>query len=118
MIMLLAYASHRCFKLLQMHVKSAFFKGYLNEEVYIHKPPRALYEILIMFFIKNGYSRGKIETTFFWKINNCFLIILQVYVDDIISRVINEKMFEDFSNLMQSGFEMSMSIFEDLKIFS
>ena len=45
---------------------------------------------------------------FFRKIHNQDLLIVQVYVDNIIFGSTNEKMFEDFSNLMQSEFEMSM----------
>jgi transposase InsO family protein len=130
---LLAYASHKCFKLFQMDVKSAFLNGYLNEEVYVHQPPgfensekpnhvfkltkalyglkqapRAWYERLSTFLIKNGFSRGKIDTTLFRKLDKNDLLIVQVYVDDIIFGATNEKMCEEFSNLMQSEFEMSM----------
>jgi Reverse transcriptase (RNA-dependent DNA polymerase) len=37
--MLLAYASHKGFTLYQMDVKSAFLNGFLDEEVYVQKPP-------------------------------------------------------------------------------
>ncbi|KAK2363219.1 hypothetical protein QL285_088223 [Trifolium repens] len=130
---LLAYASHKCFKLFQMDVKSAFLNGFLNEEVYVHQPPgfkdehkpnhvfkltkalyglkqapRAWYERLSTFLLENSFSRGKIDTTLFRKTNNQDLLIVQVYVDDIIFGATNEKMCEEFSNLMQSEFEMSM----------
>jgi len=87
---LLAYASHKCIKLFQMDVKSAFLNGFLNEEVYVHQPlgfedlqkpkhvfkltkalnglkqaPRAWYERLSTFLLQNGFSRGKINTTLF-----------------------------------------------------
>ncbi|KAK2356045.1 putative mitochondrial protein [Trifolium repens] len=130
---LLAYASHKCFKLFQMDVKSAFLNGFLNEEVYVHQPPgfkdehkpnhvfkltkalyglkqapRARYERLSTFLLDNGFSRGKIDTTLFRKTNKQDLLIVQVYVDDIIFGATNAKMCEEFSNLMQSEFEMSM----------
>ena len=35
---LLAYATHRGFKVYQMDVKSSFLKGILDEEVYIEEP--------------------------------------------------------------------------------
>jgi len=113
-----------------MDVKSAF----LNEEVYVHQPPgfenweksnhvfklltkalyglkqapRAWYERLSIFLIKNGFSRGKIDTTLFRKTDKNDILIAQVYVDDIIFGATNEKMCDDFSKLMESEFEMSM----------
>jgi hypothetical protein len=35
---LLAYATHHCFKLFQMDVKSAFLNGLIKEEVYVEQP--------------------------------------------------------------------------------
>ena len=37
--MLLAFACHKNFILYQMDVKSAFLNGFINEEVYVEKPP-------------------------------------------------------------------------------
>jgi len=37
--LLLAYACMCNFKLQQMHMKSAFLNGFLNEEVYVSQPP-------------------------------------------------------------------------------
>ena len=130
---LLAYAAHKSIKLFQMDVKSAFLNGFLNEEVYVSQPPgfiskekpdhvfkltkalyglkqapRAWYDRLSTFLIENGFSRGKIDTTLFRKTHDSDLLIVQVYVDDIIFGATKMKMCEEFSNLMQSEFEMSM----------
>ena len=53
------------------------------------------------------FQRGKIDTTLFRKTHNSDLLIVQVYVDDIIFGATKEKMCEEFSNLMQSEFEMA-----------
>ncbi|XP_074297611.1 uncharacterized protein LOC141628354 [Silene latifolia] len=37
--LLIAFAAHIGFKLFQMDVKTAFFNGYLQEEVYVEQPP-------------------------------------------------------------------------------
>ena len=138
---MLQYASHKNIKLFQMDVKSAFLNGFLNEEVYVHQPPgfentnkpnhvfkltkalyglkqapRAWYERLSTFLIKNDFSRGKIDTTLLRKDNKTNFLIVQIYVDDIIFGSTNEKMCDDFSNLMQSDFEMSMM--GELRFFS
>jgi hypothetical protein len=87
---LLDYATHHDFKLHQMDVKSAFLNGPLQEEVYVEQPPgfedsrfpnhvynlhkalyrveqapRAWYECLKDFFLKNGFEIGKADSTLF-----------------------------------------------------
>jgi hypothetical protein len=37
-LILLAYATHHCFKLFEMDVKSAFLNGLIKEEVYVEQP--------------------------------------------------------------------------------
>ena len=73
-----------------MDVKSAFFNGYINEEVYVEQPlsfdddkkpnhmyklkkalyglkqaPRAWYERLRDFLLSKGFMMGKVDTTLF-----------------------------------------------------
>ena len=131
--MLLAFACYKDFKLFQMDVKSAFLNGFLTEEVYVEQPPgfedknlsnhvykltkalyglkqapRAWYERLSSFLIENGFSRGKIDTTLFTKEKDSELLIIQIYVDDIIFGSTNESLCQEFSQVMQGEFEMSL----------
>ncbi|KAK2364611.1 cysteine-rich RECEPTOR kinase [Trifolium repens] len=131
--LLLAYACNMNFKLYQMDVKSAFLNGYINEEVYVKQPPgfenhehpdyvfklkralyglkqapRAWYDRLSKFLIKNGYSRGKVDTTLFIKRKGKDVLLVQIYVDDIIFGSTNPSLVKSFSSLMQGEFEMSM----------
>ena len=117
--MLLAYASSNNFKLFQMDVKSTFLNGFISKEVYVEQPPgfennglpnhvfkltkalhglkqapRAWYERLSFFLIKNNFTKGKIDTILFIKnFENNFLIV-QIYVDDIIFGSTNESLCE------------------------
>ncbi|GKE34438.1 retrovirus-related pol polyprotein from transposon TNT 1-94 [Tanacetum coccineum] len=106
---LLAYAYAHDFKLFQMDVKSAFLKGFINEEVYVAQPPRfidfekpnhvfklkkalyglkqapkAWYDRLKAFLIDHKYTMGLVDNTLFTKKRNLHIIIVQIYVDDII----------------------------------
>lgn len=65
-----------------------------------------------MIFQEEKYTRY-----FFWKINKSDLLIVLVLVDDIKFGDKNEKVCEDFSNLMQSEYEMSMERIWDDGIF-
>jgi hypothetical protein len=137
---LLAYAAHHDFKLYQMDVKSAFLNGPLSELVYVeqhpgfedpqfpdyvyklHKTlygfkqaPRAWYECLKEFLLKNGFEMGKADSTLFIQKVDKDLFVCQIYVDDIIFGSTNKKFCEEFSRIMTKRFEMSMM--GELKFF-
>jgi len=90
--MTLAFTSYKDFKLFQMDVKSVFFNGFIEEEVYVKQPPRFVdpthpnfvykldktlyclkqaprvwYERLSTFLISNDFVKGKVDTTLFTK---------------------------------------------------
>ncbi|GJZ31631.1 putative ribonuclease H-like domain-containing protein [Tanacetum coccineum] len=86
-----------------MDVKSAFFYGIIDEEVYVsqppgfvdakfpkkaykvvkalyglHQAPRALYATLFTFLLKSGYRRGTIDNTLFIKKDRNDILLVQV----------------------------------------
>lgn len=130
--MLLAFSCFKDFKLYQMDFKSSFLNDYITEEVYIEQLPgfedpkfsnhvfklikvlydlkqipRAWYERLNKFLIKNKFSRGKIDTTLSIKKNNNMFLV-QIYVDDIIFGATNESLCKEFAKCMQKEFKLSM----------
>ena len=131
--LLLSFACANNFRLFQMDVKSAFLNGIIKEEVYVEQPPgfeddkhpdwvfrlhkalyglkqapRAWYEKLSSFLIAHGYDRGNVDTTLFIKRVNKGMIVVQIYVDDIIFGSSTQDLCEEFSELMQKEFEMSL----------
>ncbi|GJW25867.1 putative ribonuclease H-like domain-containing protein [Tanacetum coccineum] len=95
----LAFASYMGFTIYQMDVKSVFLYGTIEEEVYVHQPlsfvdpshpnkvykvikalyglhqaPRAWYETLSSFLMKNRFRRGTIDKTLFIKKNKSGII--------------------------------------------
>ncbi|GKF27509.1 putative ribonuclease H-like domain-containing protein, partial [Tanacetum coccineum] len=111
----LAFASYMGFIVYQMDVKSAFLYGKIDEKVYVsqplgfldpkypkkvykvvkalyglHQAPRAWYDTLSTFLLKNGYRRGTIE--------------FEVYVDDIIFGSTKKSWCDEFEALMKSKF--------------
>ncbi|GJY97068.1 putative ribonuclease H-like domain-containing protein, partial [Tanacetum coccineum] len=109
-----AYASFMGFIVYQMDVKSAFLYGTIEEEVYVcqppgfedlqfpnkvykvdkslyglHQAPRAWYETLSTYLIRNGFRRGTIDKTLFIKKDKCDILLVQVqdkYVVDILKK--------------------------------
>ncbi|GJX36495.1 retrovirus-related pol polyprotein from transposon TNT 1-94 [Tanacetum coccineum] len=130
---LLAYACALDVKLFQMHVKSAFLNGFINEEVYVAQPPgfidfekpnhvyklnkalygpkqapKAWYDRLKAFLIKHGYKMRMVDNTLFTKKKTSNLINVQIYVDDIIFGSTCQDMCDEFAKIMHEEFEMSM----------
>ncbi|GJT28698.1 putative ribonuclease H-like domain-containing protein [Tanacetum coccineum] len=106
----LAYASFMNFIVYQMDVKSAFLYGTIEEEVYVcqplgfedpefpnkvykvekalyglHQAPRAWYETLSTYLLKNGFRRGTIDKTLFIKKDKGD-ILQDKYVADILKK--------------------------------
>ena len=63
-----------------------------------------------------GYSRGKVDPTFFIKFDNKDILLVQIYVDDIIFGSTRPSLCKKFSELMTKEFEMSLM--GELKFFS
>ncbi|GJT96312.1 putative ribonuclease H-like domain-containing protein [Tanacetum coccineum] len=128
----LAYASYMGFIVYQMDVKSAFLYGSIEEEVYVYQPPgfedpyfpnkvynvenalyglhqapKAWYETLSTYLIENGFRRGTINKTLFIKKDKGDILLVQVYVDDIISGSIKKSLCDEFEGLMHKRFQMS-----------
>ena len=81
----------------------------LDKALYgLKQAPRAWYERLSNFLMKNDYKRGTVDKTLFNRTKGNHLIIVQIYVDDILFGATNQVLCDEFANLMQSEFEMSM----------
>ncbi|GJT79937.1 putative ribonuclease H-like domain-containing protein [Tanacetum coccineum] len=128
----LAYASFKDFVVYQMDVKSVFFYGKIEEEVYVcqlpgiedpyfsdrvykvekalygpHQAPRAWYETLSTYLLDNEFQRGKIDKTLFIKRYKGDILLVQVYVDDIIFGSTKKELCIAFEKLMHEKFQMS-----------
>ncbi|GKA61065.1 putative ribonuclease H-like domain-containing protein [Tanacetum coccineum] len=128
----LAYASFMGFKVYQMDVKSAFLYVTIEEEVYVcqplgfedpdypdkvykvvkalyglHQALRAWYGTLAKYLLDNGFQRGKIDQTLFIKKKKGYILLVQVYVDDIIFVSTNKELCTEFEKLMHDKFQMS-----------
>nr|GEW08482.1 hypothetical protein [Tanacetum cinerariifolium] len=128
----LAYASFMGFPVYQIDVKSAFLYGIIKEEVYVcqppgfkdpeypdkvykvvkalyglHQAPKAWYETLATYLLKNRFQRGTIDQTLFIKKQQKDIILVQIYIDDIIFGATNKAQCKSFEKLMKDNFEMS-----------
>ncbi|GJZ26468.1 retrovirus-related pol polyprotein from transposon TNT 1-94 [Tanacetum coccineum] len=74
----------------------------------LKQAPRAWYDKLSSFLIKNGFTKGIIDPTLFTRRHGEDILLIQVYVDDIIFGSTNPDFSKHFANLMKNNFEMSM----------
>ncbi|GKD38715.1 putative ribonuclease H-like domain-containing protein, partial [Tanacetum coccineum] len=128
----LAYASYMGFIVYQMDVKSAFFYGTIEQEVYVcqppsfedphfpdkvykvekalyglHQAPRAWYETLSTYLLEHEFRRGTIDKTLFIKKDKSDILLVQVYVDDIIFWSTKKTLCLEFEQMMHKRFQMS-----------
>jgi hypothetical protein len=130
---LLAFFVAKGFKLHQLDVKSAFLNGVLEEEVYVRKlpgfegekyphrvyklrkllyelkqAPRAWYGRLRGFLFARGFEIGKVDQTLFLLRQGKDIMIVQVYVDDIVSGGSSNSLVTRFAEDISREFETSM----------
>lgn len=131
--LLISLAAQNGWKLLHMDVKSAFLNGFLQDEIYLQQPPgfvkrgeeekvyklrkalyglkqspRAWYDRINNFFLKNGFERCPFEHTLYMKKHSKGgFMIVSLYVDDLIFTGDNMKMLSEFKNSMMKEFEMT-----------
>ncbi|GJW68659.1 copia protein [Tanacetum coccineum] len=81
----------------------------LDQALYdLKQAPKAWYDILKAFLIKQEYSMGTVDNTLFTKKSKSHLIIVQIYVDDIIFSSTSQSLCDDFAKIMHDEFKMSM----------
>ncbi|GJR47469.1 retrovirus-related pol polyprotein from transposon TNT 1-94 [Tanacetum coccineum] len=128
-----ANVAHKNMTIYQMDVKMAFLNGELKEEVYVSQPegfvdqdnpshvyklkkalyglkqaPRAWYNMLSSFLILQHFSKCAVDLTLFIRQAGNYLLLVQIYVDDIIFASTNTAMCNAFANQMTTKFKMSI----------
>nr|GEX11603.1 hypothetical protein [Tanacetum cinerariifolium] len=126
-------AAHKNINIFQMDVKTAFLNGELKQEVYVSQPegfvnqdnpshvyklkkalydlkqaPRAWYDMLSSCLISQLFYKGAVDPTLFTRKAKNYLLLLQIYVDDIIFASTKTTMCNEFANMMTNKFKMSM----------
>ena len=110
------------FKIYQMDVKYAFLNGYLNEEVFVEQPigfedPHFPDHVLRLKKTLYGLKKAPrawcdrlthVDRTLFVKNDEDYLLMVQVYVNDIVFGATIDDRAIEFSEEMKKEFEMTM----------
>ncbi|GKE24097.1 retrovirus-related pol polyprotein from transposon TNT 1-94 [Tanacetum coccineum] len=130
-MIVLVFAAHMNVVVYQMDVKTAFLNNNLREYVsqsdgfvdpdnpyHVYKLKKALYglkqapcawyDMLSSFLISQDFSKGSVDPTIFIRRQGKELLLVQIYVDDIISAASTPELCDLFSKIMCSKFKMSM----------
>ena len=88
----------------------------LKKDLYgLKQSPRAWYDRLTHYLLNRGFKRGYADQTLFVKNDEAYLLVAQVYVDDIVFGATIDARATEFSKEMKKEFEMSMV--EELTFF-
>ena len=74
----------------------------------LKQAPLPWYEKLNSFLISHGYVRGHIDITLFIKKIDSDMIVVNIYVDESKFGSRNQTLFDEFVEIMQKEFEMSL----------
>ena len=96
------------------NLKDLLFKGG-EEKVYrlkknlyrLKQAPRAWYNEIDTYFLKNNFQKSKSEATFYVKKEDVSIIIVCLYVDDLLFTGNDVKMMQNFKQDMMQAYEMS-----------
>ena len=131
--MIIALVARNSCSVYQFDVKSDFLHGDLNEAVFVEQPqdygkkgeeykvyklkkalygikqaPRAWYNRIEAYFVKEGFERCNCERTLFIKRGDGGkILIVSLYIDDLIFTGNDESMFVKFKNSMKLEFDMT-----------
>ncbi|GJZ60123.1 retrovirus-related pol polyprotein from transposon TNT 1-94 [Tanacetum coccineum] len=91
----LAYAAH-----MNMVLKKALYG--------LKQAPRVWYDLLSKFLLSQEFSKGTVDPTLFIRRQGKYLLLVQIYVDDIIFVSTTPEFCDQFYKIMCSQFKMSM----------
>ena len=88
----------------------------LNKALYgLKQAPRAWYDTLKDFLKSKGFKPGSLDPTLFMKTYDDEQFVCQIHVDDIIFGCTNKRYSDEFGQMMQEQYQMSMM--GELKFF-
>ncbi|GJU57157.1 retrovirus-related pol polyprotein from transposon TNT 1-94 [Tanacetum coccineum] len=115
----LAFAVHMNMIVYQMDVKTTFLNGILREEVYVSQPDgfvdlnnpnhvyrlkkalyglnqalRVWYDLLSSFLLSQEFSKGTVDPTLFIRTDGKYILLVQIYVNDIIFASTSTKLLD------------------------